>query len=330
MFMKKIFVLLLSLVVYIPLVFAGDTVGTSSAIFLKKAVGARPAALGEAYTAVGGNPDAFFYNPASLGIQEKPSLSAMYQTGIADISMGSLIYAHPLGRWGTPAVGALYSDAGSIDVNVTGVTRQSKKAQQDTAYTIGYAVNLFDMVAIGIGGKQISSTLVEDYDDTTTSFDAGFLFTTPLKGLRIGGSALNMGKGLSYIKESDPLPKTYRGGISYLYEYFSQEENMYTFLITADGYKTLDEKSKGGVGIETTRNNFAIRFGYLLNRDIEGFTAGLGMKWNRYSVDYAFGFVEDLNFNHRVSFNVHFASFASRIEGKRQQYQKREKTLSSQ
>lgn len=329
-FMKKGLIIFFLIIMCISLTYAGKTVGTSSAIFLKKAIGARAAALGEAYTSIGNDPDAIFFNPASLGLQEKPELSAMYQTGLADISFGSLIYAHSFGIRGTPAFGMVYSDAGSIDVNVTGQTRKYKKAQQDSAYYIGYGVRFFDMLSLGFTGKYISSTLVEDYDDSTIAFDVGLLFQTPLKGLQFGASALNRGKGLSYIAEEDPLPRTYRGGISYTYSYVTQEENLYKFLVSGDGYKTHDEKTQGGAGIEMTRNFFALRIGYLFNRDIEGFTTGIGLHWSRYSLDYAFGLVDDLAHNHRVSFHVHFSPVDTSVEFKRKLYQHRPKTLRAQ
>lgn len=323
--MKKLLCVFYSILL-VPFVYAGNTVGTSSAIFLKKAVGARAAALGEAYTAINADPDAYFFNPASIGLQEKPELSAMYQTGLADISLGSLVYAHPTGI-GTPVIGVLYSDAGSIDVNVTGQPRKNKRAQQDVAYTIGYAVRVYEMLSLGIGAKFIDSTLVEDYGDSTNAVDAGILFETPLTGLLIGASALNMGKGLTYKSESDPLPKTYRAGISYVYSVFTAEENLYTFLITGDGFKTLDEDTKSGIGLEITRNKFALRLGQKIDRDIEGFTAGIGVQWKRYSLDYAFGLVEDLDNNHRVSFHAHFGKILSEREFKLQQYQKKPKIL---
>ncbi|MFH1379364.1 MAG: PorV/PorQ family protein [bacterium] len=324
--MKKLFSICMCILLSSAL-HAGDTVGTSSAVFLKKAVGARAAALGEAYTAMIHDPDAYFFNPASISLQQNPELSAMYQTGIADISFGSLIYAHPLGIWGTPAIGVLYSDAGSIDVNVTGQPRAYKKAQQDTAYTIGYAARFFDMLSIGIGSKFIDSTLVEDFSDSTAAADAGVLFETPLKGLLAGGSILNMGSGLNYKSEADPLPKTYRAGISYIYSLFTEEENLYTFLLAGDFFKTLDEDSKSGVGLELTRNNFALRLGYKIHTDIEGLTAGIGIQIQRYSFDYAFGLVEDLDHNHRLSFHVHFGGLTSNVEFKRKRYQEKKKPV---
>jgi hypothetical protein len=302
--MKKILLIITALLTTAQCSFAKNSPGTTSAEFLKKAIGARPASLGEAYTAMTNDPDAYFFNPGSLATQKNAELSAMYQTGLADIAMGSLMYAHPLGIGGGIGLGVLYSDAGSIDVKLTGQQSQYKKAMRDTAYMLGYAATVFNTVSIGSGGKYIQSQLVEDYNDSTTAMDAGLLWETPLRGLIIAGSALNIGKGLAYIQESDPLPQTTRAGISYLYKIFTEEENFYSFLISADNVWAKNNDSKSGAGLECSRNQFALRLGYKFKRDIDGFTAGFGMRWGRYSFDYAFGLVQDLDHNHRVSFHI--------------------------
>ena len=254
----------------------------------------------------------------------------MYQTGLADISMGSLIYAHPFDRWGTVGIGVLYSDAGTIEVNLPGQALRNREALKDTAYTLGYGKAFANLISLGLNAKLIQSTLVEEYSDSTTSLDAGLLITPRLKGLQIGLSFLNIGKGLTYISESDPLPQTTRAGLSYTYYHLTQDEILYAFLLTADGYKTLDEQTKSGIGLEIMRNTFSIRAGYLLNKDIEGLTAGLGFGWSRYTLDYAIGFVEDLSHNHRISLNIHFAPIASELETNKQNFQHRPKNLGAQ
>ena len=69
---------------------SADSVGTSSGLFLKKSLSARAAGMGDAFTAISDDMDAALYNPGALGFLWKPELAAMYQSGLADISQGTL------------------------------------------------------------------------------------------------------------------------------------------------------------------------------------------------------------------------------------------------
>src|ERR1035438_10106054 len=72
--------------------------GTEGASFLEIPVGARPAGLGGAYSALATDAYAPTWNPAGLGFLATPELAAMHLSYIEDTAFEYLCYVHPLGE----------------------------------------------------------------------------------------------------------------------------------------------------------------------------------------------------------------------------------------
>ena len=75
---------------------AAGNVGTSGADFLEIGVGSRPLGMGEAFTAMVGDINSLYYNPAGLGTLRYPSLSVMHQELILDSRFENVSVAFPL------------------------------------------------------------------------------------------------------------------------------------------------------------------------------------------------------------------------------------------
>lgn len=86
--------------------------GTAGAELLQMTAGARAAALGGAYTAVSGDPDAVFYNPAASAWLDAGA-GVAYEAYAQDISIGSISGALDTGPVSI-AAGLLFLDAGEI------------------------------------------------------------------------------------------------------------------------------------------------------------------------------------------------------------------------
>jgi hypothetical protein len=92
---------------------AAQGTGSTSLEVAQAPTGARAGALGGAYTAVWGDTDVIFYNPAALaGIG--PAVSLSHQQHVLDISFGSLAAALQAGRI-TVGVGIAWMGAGDVD-----------------------------------------------------------------------------------------------------------------------------------------------------------------------------------------------------------------------
>src|ERR1035437_1421283 len=76
--MKRFAVLSAIIILSVPAMLFGGSEGTSSADFLKIGAGARPSAMGEAFTGVADDSNATFWNPAGITAVEKISVTYMY------------------------------------------------------------------------------------------------------------------------------------------------------------------------------------------------------------------------------------------------------------
>src|SRR5437762_4483401 len=74
--------------------------GTSSGSFLKIGVGARAAALGEAFVAVANDPSAIYWNPAGLASMQRQEFQLSHLEWPADIRYEFLAYVVPSQRFG--------------------------------------------------------------------------------------------------------------------------------------------------------------------------------------------------------------------------------------
>src|SRR3990172_5842749 len=72
--------------------------GTTAFNFLKIGEGARPVAMGSAFTAVADDGNLLFWNPAGLSQIEEPMGTTTYRNYIAGIHSGYLAYLRPKGE----------------------------------------------------------------------------------------------------------------------------------------------------------------------------------------------------------------------------------------
>jgi hypothetical protein len=80
------------------------------------------------------------------------------------------------------------------------------------------------------------------------------------------------------------------------------------FLAALSGVKPVDGRLQIRTGAEYWWRNLAAgRLGYKTGHDTEGFSAGLGIRWRWYTLDYAFVPHRDgLGTAHRVSLDLRF------------------------
>ena len=296
----------LLLLLILPALAFGEA-GRTAAPFLNRPVSARASGMGQAFTAVAGGTDSLYYKPAGLGGASRPELSATVATGLADDSLGSLVYVHPTSL-GAFSAGVLYLDGGNISLDLTSGLQESRKAEQDTAFVGAYSLQPVPGLWVGAAGKYIQSRLVERYTAKTEAFDAGVLWKTPLEGVDLGASAQNIGPDLKFEQKGDPLPRTTRFGAAYRRNFEGEEGAGYSLLLAADSFQQLYQDQEARLGLELTRHpgtdipaTATFRIGYLFARDVDSLTLGLGFGWERFGFDYAYALAKDLNGSHRLS-----------------------------
>src|SRR4051812_24888171 len=81
--------------------FGKDQAGTSGAAFLKIGPGARPAAMGEAFTGVADDIHSIYWNPAGLSKLTMPELTGMHMQYFQSIQYEFAAFAYPTEKHGT-------------------------------------------------------------------------------------------------------------------------------------------------------------------------------------------------------------------------------------
>ncbi|TPW18149.1 MAG: hypothetical protein FD129_86 [bacterium] len=187
----------------------------SGAAFLKIGTGARPAALGGAYTAVAGDVDAMYYNPGGLAHLTKRELGATHAEWLLGTRFDFIGFAQPTAN-GTFGVGVTRLATGGQEGRDANRQATSGFEAADTAYTVSYSRKLTGSRASSLGGNlKLLRSQIGPYSAQTVAVDLGAQHRFADKPLSLGASVLNIGRGLKFMDQSDPLPLTLSLGAAY-------------------------------------------------------------------------------------------------------------------
>lgn len=324
------------------IIFAGEfsKVGTTAAQFLKISVGARGAAMGDAYTAVADNTEALYWNPAGLTNIHEISLDVSHSQWFADISHNFVGVAIPL------------SDNDVLGVNVVNLSTPEQEVTtaeepdgtgvyykvSDLALGLSYARVLTDRFSVGVTAKYIQENA---YNESANTFaiDIGTLLRTDFYGLIIGMSITNFGgnmqlEGRDLITTSDistsisgeynpssnltaeewPLPLNFRIGTA-IDIVGNKNPVIYSgehrFTLAIDGSHPNDNVERLNIGGEYGWDEtLFLRAGYKINYDVEKWTFGAGVKTriegSSLTFDFAYVDYYDLGKVSRFSVGITF------------------------
>lgn len=289
-----------------------EKVGTLGGQSLKIGVGARAAAMGDAYVAISDDATAVYWNPAGIARMSGQSISLNHTSWPANILFDQAAYVFSI-KW----------IPGMLGVNVRALTMSRDVVRTtylpegtgDTfdagewAYGLSYARALTDKFSAGFSVNYVQTGL-DDVKGSSTTFDFGTLYDVGVLGAKIGMSIQNIGSEMTFIEEKVKMPVFFRVGGSF--DVMQQGENR--LIAAAEFTHPPDNSEKLNLGAEYGFHDYLfVRGGYKLNYDTEGLTAGFGVKFPLTIVkssvarlDYAY---QDMNFlgtTHRVSVNVGF------------------------
>jgi hypothetical protein len=276
---------------------------SNGALTLRRALSARAAALGEALTGAGAGLDSLGVNPAGLAAARRPELQSTLTSGVIDDVFGFVGCAHPL-KTGVAAAGLAYYDAGSVTLVDSGGGSRSVSAQRDYVAMAAWAATLPGGFSAGFLGKGYEFSLAQTARAAGFAGDAGARWETPLPGLSLGVSLKNMGPGVKFESESDPLPLTARAGAAWTYatkgdgpagDYLQGTR----LILTADASKVRDEPEAFATGGEFALDvgdaaSVALRVSYVFNQAADGLAFGVGLREGRFLFDYAMVTKKDL------------------------------------
>jgi hypothetical protein len=269
-------------------------VGECGAQFLKMGVGARACAMGEAFAAVADDASAIYWNPAGLKQLTRVEVMAMQNFWLLDMSYQyvGLAVPTPVGAFG---LAGAYSSSGTIP-RYEEFRKVGEYSAYDAAGTVSYANRVAKFgpaeLAAGLGLKYIQQK-IDTYAASGFAGDMGVHFRVSV--LRLGLVLQNLGPGLKFIDQSDPLPLNLKAGLG---------AKLGPVTVAADMNKPRDNELIWGAGLDVTPIEYlSLRAGYNTARS---WSAGLGVTWKVVSVDYAFVPYKEIDATHRISARVRF------------------------
>lgn len=183
--------------------------GTTGSTFLKLGVGARPVAMGGAYTAIVDDANALFWNPAGLGMAQRFEGSCMLMRLFGEVNYHTGGLAIPLRRFGF-GIGGAYLSAHDTRWDEYGRSQGSFRIS-DLAVGLGGAYKPFRNLSFGAGLKFINSRLAE-YVAISGTLDLGVIFT-PSEHLYLGSAIRNLGPPRRFLSRWEYPPTNLRGGM---------------------------------------------------------------------------------------------------------------------
>jgi hypothetical protein len=314
----KIFILstLLIVILILPgLSFANENnanVGTRSFNFLKINIGARPMAMGGAFTGVADDESSLYYNPAGIATLEGKRFIAGYRNNIFDMQSGFLGYIHPIGVEKKVALFINYLNYGDfIRTDKDGV-QDGTFGGSDILFAASYAMAVTPDLSVGATAKLIYEKL-ETYSSTGFAVDLGGKYSFDYGRTTVGFMIQNLGSQLnSFVDngETNPLPVYLKVGGAHRLKGLP-------VLLAADVVEPLDNDPYVALGTEWLNlKPLFLRLGWTSfganyktgagGDDFAGFSFGFGVEYKKVQISYTISPEADLGTSHRITFTGGF------------------------
>ncbi len=277
---------------------AAGSGGTSGAAFLEIGVGSRPLGMGEAFTAMTGDINSIYYNPAGLGTVRYPTLSIMHQELILDSRFENISAAIPVYDGFLGISNSLFWVPSFERIDIEG--NETGRVQfYNASGNLAYGISL-GFLEVGLGMKYVYQK-IDTLSIHSGALDAGILkrlymfspFDAPTRNFSVGLSLQNFGtKALD-----SPLPRTIRLGTAYMpTKWLTLSMDLVESAISASDLYDFTYGFE-----ESFRINTGVEFSYLELISLRG-----GWRFNdagTYSMGMGFNYqVKDVNFNVDASY----------------------------
>jgi flagellar motor protein MotB len=312
--MKKTLFLIILTALYTALFGWGSGAGTTGSNYLKIAPFARAAALGDAFVAVSDGTYGLFYNPAGLntilGYEAQLSHISWFQ-GI-NYDYMAIVNPDPLLSWGKIGLAVSYIQAGDMSHNSdlpfydtgylnSGVDLLSFTGDKFTpkSYSVifGYSLDPLEELSVGLNIR-LSTDYLGEYKDSNVTCDLGAMYKQLVNGHYLRGGLVigNIGTKATMSSESFDQPFDVIMGVSDLTQLFGCE-----FLLTSQVTLQIDDIAQFGFGAEYWFfDMYALRAGINIGHTLQP-SAGAGIKYKNFELDYAFVNYDVLGATHRFS-----------------------------
>lgn len=284
--------------------------GTAGFAFLLVPAGARSVAMGGAFTAVRDDPMSLYWNPAGIVHVTRQQITTTYTSYMMDMQAGFAGWVNP-GNDDAIGLSINYFYSGSMIrttmANPTGTGEEFSSSSIAAAGTYGRAISP-DLTA-GVTGRFVYSS-IDTYSANGFLVDLGLYYIpSSLQDLTVGFAVRNAGiQTKAFYKENDPMPTEVAIGCSM--DFLDGE-----LLVAADASYPFQGDFNVALGVEYTPvDMFSIRAGGNLHDKsaadeagggiIDALAFGVGTRWDRFTLDYAYKPFADLGNAHRISVGV--------------------------
>jgi hypothetical protein len=251
-------------------------------------VGAKPIALGGAFTSLANNSNAVYYNPAGLSQMQFREVSIFYSPapyGLKELANGSVNFVEPtkFGAFGLSAKTYGFELYKEITVTASYSNHYKKKI------FYGANVNFYNLK-------------IQNYGSASTfGIDIGGLaYLTDF--LRWGFAAFNLNRPKIGTQE-DKLPQVYRTGLSV------QPRNDINFMLDIEKDTRYTTSVKAGIEY-SLYDMIDLRAG--IGTEPTKFSGGMGLYYSIFEIDYGFYNHQDLGLTHQGTITINFGGDKSR------------------
>lgn len=278
--------------------------GTTAGELLSIPTGTRADGMGGAYTALADDSSALEWNPAGLSFANQKEASFAQTSLIDSVNYEHLAFSAPGESYsfGTSMSYLGYGNIAGYDNNGNSIGNQSADAYD---FSGGIASMFKDSLSLGMTGTFLRESLA-DVSANTFAVNGGAIYALPFHPLqtnyRIGASVLNLGPGLKFVSERDPLPEQAKFGVA------AMGIEQWPLTLTMDLGVPNDNVPYVSFGSEYWfREVVALRLGYSGSNDEEkGLRVGVGIKLRGLLFDYSYGSAGDFGAVQRFSLSFRF------------------------
>ncbi len=294
----------------------GQRAGISTLQFLKIGVGGRATAMGDAFIAVADDASALYWNPAGLAFAKQNEVMFSHNSWVAGISQEFAGGFYKLSE--NDVIGLSLTSLHMENMEVTDEFNPSGNGQffsfGDVAFTLTYSRKMTEQFSVGASIRYVEETL-DMLKMRGVMIDIGTMYWTGLGTTRFAVAITNFGNELAPDGEvtlwggrtesewqSFSPPTMFR--IGFAFEPWQNAQNRVTTSIQLNHPNDNSENVSIG-GEYSYANIVALRAGYKINVDEQGFTAGAGVNLplgvGNVSVDYGYSAFSVLGSTHRFS-----------------------------
>jgi len=330
--MKK-FIVFISLLIFVLTVnaYAAEKTAQAGCTFLDVAAGARACGMGEAFTVLGQDATALFYNPSGIGeIDANFDLSVGGTKWIADIQYLYAAAVYNGGVWGNFGFSLIAPDYGEIfgtrvdSLAPAGFVNTGLLDVSAFCAGVAYAREFTDKFTVGLQAKYVTQhlgnnlfgiyeggavvdTLDEDNEISTFSYDFGLLFYPGFKSFAFGMSVRNFSPRVTYERIGFELPLTFALGVGMdILDLFGEYPD-YALNVGLEGLHPRDWEEQYHVGVEGVyKDMIFLRAGWKFNYFLEDLNAGVGISLGGVKLDYSYSRMKLYDMVNRFSVGFSF------------------------